>query len=92
MKKISPDETRVRQQTPAERVEHMLEEFDTNKDGKLSKDEVPEGMRDRFDAADTNHDGFLDLEELKRMFSNMPPQGNNGRGSRQDNDSKGQPK
>ncbi len=49
---ISPDEMRVRQQTEAERVQHMLEEFDTNKDGKLSKAEVPEGMRERFDEAD----------------------------------------
>jgi Ca2+-binding EF-hand superfamily protein len=66
---IEASEMRVRQQTPEERVAHVLGEFDTNKDGKLSRDEVPDGMRARFDDADKNHDGFLDSTELLQMFS-----------------------
>lgn len=70
---IEAAEMRVRQQTPQERTDHMLDEWDTNKDGKLSPEEVPDGLRPRFAAADTNADGFLDREELIRMFSTTAP-------------------
>ena len=76
---ITAAEMRVRQQTPAERVAHMLEEFDTDKDGKLSSAEVLDGMRARFAESDKNGDGFLDSSELTEMFAKMPqqPRGNN---------------
>nr|WP_225583494.1 hypothetical protein [Pseudoxanthomonas sp. PXM02] len=40
--------------------------LDTNKDGRLSRDEVKDKGRfaERFDALDTNKDGFLSKEEL----------------------------
>jgi Ca2+-binding EF-hand superfamily protein len=66
---ITPEEMRVHQQTPAERAHHVLEEFDTNKDGKLSREEVPDGLRPRFADGDTNKDGFLDYDELVRMYA-----------------------
>jgi Ca2+-binding EF-hand superfamily protein len=77
---IEAQEMRVRQQTPADRVAHMLDEFDTNKDGKLSSEEVPDGMKARFAAADTNGDGFLDKDELLQMMATMGQgrSGNNG--------------
>ncbi len=84
---VEASEMRVRQQTPEERADHMLEEWDTNRDGRIGKEEAPDGMRDRFTAADTNGDGYLDKEELLEMFKSMPqggrpggnsPQGNNG--------------
>jgi Ca2+-binding EF-hand superfamily protein len=66
---ITPDEMKIRQQTPEERADHMLEEWDTNKDGRISKAEAPERMAGAaFDAADKNHDGFLDRDELVEMF------------------------
>ncbi len=34
-------------------------------DGKLTKDELPERLRDRFDMIDTNHDGVIDEAELR---------------------------
>jgi Ca2+-binding EF-hand superfamily protein len=84
---ITPDEMRPRQQGPEDRVNHMLEEFDTNKDGKLSKAELPDGMQRDFDAIDKNHDGFLDRDELMQYFSTMgngprggPPGGRDGQG------------
>ena len=40
---------------------------DTNKDGKISKEEAPERMRDGFDRIDTNSDGFLDKAEMEAM-------------------------
>lgn len=41
--------------------------LDTNQDGKLSRDEVSlvPRLAQAFDAADTNHDGFVDLEEIR---------------------------
>lgn len=47
-------------------VERMMS-FDKNKDGLLSKEEVPERMKMRFDAMDTNKDGFLSKDELSNM-------------------------
>ncbi len=46
----------------------ILEWMDTNQDGKLSRDEVPKEFRDRFDASDTNKDGFIAGEELDGAF------------------------
>lgn len=66
---LEPAEMRMRQQTPQERVDHVFSEFDTNKDGKLSREEMPDGMRARFADADKNGDGYLDSNELLQMFS-----------------------
>jgi outer membrane protein assembly factor BamB len=46
----------------------LLEWMDTNQDKKLSRDEVPREFRDRFDASDTNKDGFIAGEELDTAF------------------------
>jgi Ca2+-binding EF-hand superfamily protein len=40
--------------------------MDTNKDGKISKEEALGGLKDNFDRIDTNKDGFLDKNELRR--------------------------
>jgi len=66
---IKPDEMRMRQQTPRERVDHMLDEWDTNKDGRISKAEAPDRMQQQFESIDTNGDGFLDKDELLQYFS-----------------------
>jgi Ca2+-binding EF-hand superfamily protein len=86
---ISQAELRPRQMTPNDRAKHMLDEWDTNKDGKLSKAESPDRMQQQFDTLDTNHDGVLTEEELTVFFANMPQQprrpqsGPNPEGSRQ---------
>ena len=41
--------------------------FDSNRDGQISKSEMPERMRGLFDRADTNRDGFLSPEEIKKF-------------------------
>lgn len=50
---------------PAERAAHMLEKFDADKDGSLSRAEV-EGRKlaDKFGEIDTNRDGKLGKDEL----------------------------
>lgn len=47
-------------------------DFDANKDGKLSKDELPEMFVRFFDRADTDKDGFLSPDEMKRVLDAAP--------------------
>ncbi len=56
-----------------------IDRMDQNGDGKLSKDEVPERMSQRFDRMDTNGDGFIDAEEFAVLISRRG-QGAAGRG------------
>ena len=65
---ITPDEMRIRQQTPEERVNHLLDEWDTNKDGKISKAEAPDRLQQQFESIDKNSDGYLDRDELLQYF------------------------
>ncbi|WP_146851063.1 alpha/beta hydrolase fold domain-containing protein [Brevifollis gellanilyticus] len=56
----------IAQQTPpapAERAARMFEALDTNKDGKLSKEEMPERFRENFSRVDANSDGSISKEE-----------------------------
>ena len=71
---LTPDETRIRPTTPADRAAHLLDEWDTNKDGKLSKAEAPDRIQAQFDQIDTNKDGFLDVGELTAYFASQPAQ------------------
>jgi hypothetical protein len=41
--------------------------FDKNKDGKLTRDELPERMQFLIDLGDTNKDGALDKDEIKKL-------------------------
>ena len=55
---------------------NMFERFDANKDGKLSKDEIPERMQTRMEPMDTDKDGTISLKEFQdgssRMFAPSP--------------------
>jgi Ca2+-binding EF-hand superfamily protein len=53
----------------------FFERLDANKDGKLSKDEVPERMRDNVKGLDANNDGAISLEEFVQTgrFGKAPP-------------------
>jgi Ca2+-binding EF-hand superfamily protein len=59
--------------------------FDKNKDGKISKDELPERMQGLLDRGDTNHDGFLTPDEIRKLAASQPtpsddPEERGGRG------------
>lgn len=51
---------------PDEMVKQLLE-FDKNGDGQLGKDEVPERMLGLFERGDTNKDGVLSKDELRKL-------------------------
>jgi Ca2+-binding EF-hand superfamily protein len=40
-------------------------------DGKLTKDDLPEQLRDRFDKIDANHDGLIDETELRDWIAQV---------------------
>lgn len=69
---LQPSEIRIRQMSPAERAAHVLDEWDTNKDGVLTKPECPDRLQTQFEAIDTNHDGKLNVEELTTFFAAQP--------------------
>ncbi len=50
-----------------EDVVARLMAFDKNKDGKITKDELPERMQFLIDLGDTNKDGALDRDEIKKL-------------------------
>ena len=53
--------------SPAMIITRSLEQYDTDKDGKLSTAEIggmDERFRDRYAAADANGDGFVDRAEM----------------------------
>ncbi len=45
--------------------------FDENKDGKVSKDELPERMQRLMGRGDTNKDGFIDKDEASKLADVM---------------------
>jgi Ca2+-binding EF-hand superfamily protein len=69
---LSADELRVRQQTPAERAAHSMDEWDGDRDGFLIKGEMPDRVQANFEAMDLNHDGKVDLEELTTFMATQP--------------------
>ncbi len=65
--------------------------FDKNKDGKITIDELPERMQNLIAKGDTNKDGSLDREEIKKLAADLAkdgsfaaggPGGRGGRGGR----------
>jgi Ca2+-binding EF-hand superfamily protein len=47
-------------------VDRLLQQMDTNKDGKISKAEAKDKIALFFEQLDTNKDGYLDREELRK--------------------------
>ncbi|MFK7778237.1 MAG: EF-hand domain-containing protein [Gimesia sp.] len=65
-------------------IENMMKN-DKNKDGKLTKEELPERMQSMFSRIDTNKDNEVDKAELKKMAENFNSRSRSGgrdRGSR----------
>ena len=58
----------------------LFQEFDTNKDGKLSRAEAPDFILDRFTQIDTNKDGLISREEDAEFLRQGGPGGPGGPG------------
>jgi Ca2+-binding EF-hand superfamily protein len=56
-------------------VNQLLQQFDTNKDGKISKSEAKGTLAENFEKLDLNKDGFLDKNELRQMATRILAQG-----------------
>jgi len=54
-------------------VGEFIKEYDTNKDGALSKEELPERFRHNFAQLDTNKDGKLSRDELDKGVAYLQP-------------------
>ncbi len=57
------------------RVDDLLTRLDTNKDGKISKDEAKGPLAQNFDRLDANKDGYLDRDELRKGVARMMAMG-----------------
>lgn len=54
-----------------EEMIRRLKEADKNGDGKISKEEAPDRMKDNFDRIDANGDGQLEESEVKAMVERL---------------------
>ena len=63
---------RRQRRPPPTRWSATLMAFDKNRDGKLTKAEVPERMQGMFERADANHDGVLTADEIKAAAAAQP--------------------
>ena len=54
-----------------QRIEKMFEKYDANKDGGLSKDELPGRMSERFEKMDTDKDGLISQKEAHAAHKRM---------------------
>jgi len=64
-------------------IEQILDRFDVNSDGKLTKDELPEQAAERILRADADGDGVVtkeELEEVRKRFAGGGRRGEGGRG------------
>jgi hypothetical protein len=59
-----------RGRSPEEIVKQLME-GDKNKDGKLTKDELPLNLQSRFEEFDLNKDGILDKDEIQKMAEKL---------------------
>jgi EF hand len=54
-----------------DQIVERLMAFDKNKDGKVTKDELPERMQGLIAKGDTNKDGALDRDEIRKMAGTL---------------------
>jgi Ca2+-binding EF-hand superfamily protein len=69
----------------ARKVDEIFNRLDTNKDGKISRDEAKGPLQIHFDQVDLNKDGFLDKEEVRRaverFLQRRPEEAAKGKGA-----------
>lgn len=58
---------------PRFNLDGFLKDYDKNKDGSLSRNELPPELRPAFDRLDANTDGKVSSEELERGITHLHP-------------------
>jgi len=58
--------------------EDFVKRNDRNGDGKLSRDEFPEWAKSKIDLIDTDHDGFVTVDEMRAFLAQQGGAGNGG--------------
>jgi hypothetical protein len=53
------------------RAGRLFADFDTDRDGRLSRDEVPDALREGWNKWDSNGDGFIDFPEYGAYFQSQ---------------------
>lgn len=64
----------------------LLNQFDKNKDGKLTKSELPGFIWDRLSKADKNGDGEISKDEIEAHMKTIRPDGTSKPGERRSDD------
>lgn len=64
---------------PAPQAAAAFDRWDVNRDGKLSREELPENLRPNFDRVDVNGDGSISREEHVTFLSRRPAASPNAR-------------
>jgi len=49
------------------RAARVMEKFDTDKDGKISRTEYEAVVMERFDNADTDNTGFITIDQVQNL-------------------------
>lgn len=75
---MSSSNARSQQAAPApgQPSSDLFTRLDVNKDGKVSRDELPERQKPNFGRIDTNADGAISRDELTKYAGPSRPQGN----------------
>ncbi len=67
-------------QSPTDKIDKIMD-LDKNGDGRISKEEMPEGARRMLGKADADSDGFLTRDEIEKVADTLPPLGAMGQGT-----------
>jgi Ca2+-binding EF-hand superfamily protein len=71
--KAAADDPKPRKLVKDETVEKFIKAHDKDKDGALSREELPEHLQDAFDEIDANKDGKLSKQELIDGWHHLHP-------------------
>ena len=76
----NPSQNREGDRPERPSFESFLKSVDKDGDGKISKEEAPERMKERFGEADSDSDGFIDKEEQQVMIEGFRRRSQQGQG------------